>query len=171
MENIYSYIYSNEVVKKSAFNILLVSVVFFIPTISHLVDFPLYLFDPMRVAIILAIIFTSRNNAFLLALTLPAFSFFVSSHPYFLKAALITSELVMNIYIFYLLFSIWKKYFWSMLAGILIAKIFYYIAKYIFISSNLIDSNLISTPLLLQLGLAVILSILLDIAMLYKNRL
>jgi hypothetical protein len=171
MENIYSYIYSSEAVKKSVINIFLIAAVYFIPSISHIINFPLYLFDPLRVAIILSIIFTSRNNTFLLAVTLPVFSFLVSSHPYFVKAVLISSELFINVYIFYLLFNIWKKYFWCMLAGILIAKIFYYLAKYIFISFNLIDSNLISSPLLLQIGVAVVLSILLDIVMIRQNRL
>ena len=171
MENVSSYIFTNEVIKKTAIDIFLISVIYFITPISHLLNFPLYLFDPMRVAIIISIIFTSRNNTFLLAITLPVFSFFISSHPFFLKAILISSELVLNIYIFYLLFSLWKKYFWSMLAGILAAKIFYYSFKYIFISSHLIDSSLISTPLLFQLGLAVILSIFLDIAMLRQNKL
>ena len=171
MENIYSYIYSSEVVKRSAFNILLITAIYFIPSISHIINFPLYLLDPMRIAVILSIIFTSRNNTFLLALTLPVFSFVVSSHPYLIKAVLISSELFINVWIFYLLFSIWKKYFWSMLAGIFVAKIFYYAAKYILISFNLIDNSLISSPLLFQLGVAVVLSILLDIVMIRQNRL
>jgi hypothetical protein len=171
MENMYSYIYSSEVAKRSAFNILLITAIYFIPSISHIINFPLYLLDPMRIAVILSIIFTSRNNTFLLALTLPVFSFVVSSHPYLIKAVLISSELFINVWIFYLLFNIWKKYFWSMLAGVFVAKIFYYAAKYILISFNLIDNSLISSPLLFQLGVAVVLSILLDIVMIRQNRL
>jgi hypothetical protein len=171
MENIFSSFYSGLAVKKFLFNVLAVLVIYFIPAISHLINFPLYLFDPMRMAVIFSIIFTSKKNTVLLAFSLPVFSFIVSGHPYFLKSLLIASELTFNVYLFYIFYGICKKYFWSMLGSILAAKLFYYSIKYILISVSLIESSLITTSLMLQLSIAMILSIILDIAMVRQNQL
>ena len=158
MENISCLINSRELIKKSLIDLFLIAVIYFVPTFSHVLNFPLYLLDPMRVIVVLSIIFTSRNNSYLLALTLPLFSLILSSHPYFLKAVLITSELTLNIFLFYFLFKILNNYFWSMLASILFAKVYYYLIKSILISFGLIETNLVSTSLLIQLGIALFLS-------------
>jgi hypothetical protein len=171
MENISGIIDSREIIKKSLIDIFLIAAVYFVPTFSHLLNFPLYLLDPMRVIIVLSIIFTSRNNSYLLALTLPMFSFILSSHPYFLKAVLITSELTLNIFMFYFLFKTFNNYFMSMLASILSAKVYYYLIKSILISMGLIETNLISTSLLIQLGMALFLSSLIYIIKFQQNML
>jgi len=60
--------------------------IYFIPAISHLLAFPVYYFDPMRIALVVALIHTSKKNSFIIALTLPLFSFIISSHPQFIKS-------------------------------------------------------------------------------------
>ena len=57
--------------------------VYFIPSISHVLNVPIYLVEPMRIMVILAIAHTTQRNAYILALTLPLFSYFISAHPVF----------------------------------------------------------------------------------------
>jgi hypothetical protein len=124
--------------------------IYFIPTFSHFLNVPLYLVEPMRIMLILAIAHTTKRNAFILALTLPLFSFLVSAHPVFYKTLLMTAELVLNVWLFYALAKVFKNYFAAMLTSIVISKLFYYILKFGLISVMLLDGNLFSTPIYLQ---------------------
>ena len=82
-------------------DLVLILFIYLIPTLSHLISIPLYIFDPMRIAIVFCIIYTNRRNTFLIALTVPLFSFIVSSHPVFYKSLLVALELFVNILLFY----------------------------------------------------------------------
>lgn len=124
--------------------------IYFVPAISHLLSFPLYLVEPMRIMLVLAMVHTSKRNAYFIALSLPLFSFLVSAHPNFLKMLLITAELGFNVWLFYLLRERMKNTFISMLVAISMSKMAYYLAKFTLISSALLTTNLISTPLFLQ---------------------
>lgn len=130
--------------------------VYFIPTISHLFNYPLYVFEPMRIVVILAIAHTHRKNVYLLALTLPLFSFFISSHPYLLKSFLIASELLLNVWLFYSLQKRIKNIFAVTLISVAASKLVYYLLKFTLISALLIDGSLIATPVVIQLGLSVV---------------
>ena len=78
------------------FDILALTFIYFVPTISHMLSFPLYLIEPMRIALILALVHTTKKNAYIIAITLPLFSFLVSAHPVFYKMMLISGELVID---------------------------------------------------------------------------
>ena len=82
---------------------ILILFIYFTPALSHLFAFPIYYLDPMKIALVFAIIFTSKRNTFLIAITLPLFSYFVSAHPQFIKAILISAELLVNLSLFYYL--------------------------------------------------------------------
>jgi hypothetical protein len=127
--------------------------VYFVPTLSHLLNFPLYLIEPMRIVLVLALVHTSRVNAFVLAVTLPLFSFLVSGHPVFYKMILISAELLVNVGLFYLTFSKTRNAFISILISIAASKALYYLAKFI-ISVVIIKSgeSLIATPIYIQLA-------------------
>ena len=71
--------------------------IYFLPAISHLFAFPVYYLDPMRIALVVALIHTSKKNSFLIALTLPLFSFLISSHPQLIKSFLLSAELIINL--------------------------------------------------------------------------
>ncbi len=132
--------------------------IYFTPAISHLLNFPLYLLEPMRIMLILSLAHTNRRNAYLIALTLPLFSLIISSHPSVLKSLLITAELFLNVYLFIYFSEKIRHIFGAALLSIIISKSVYYIFKYIFITSGMLQSELISTPLLLQGVVAIILS-------------
>ncbi|MDZ7742068.1 MAG: hypothetical protein U5Q03_10035 [Bacteroidota bacterium] len=125
--------------------------IYFVPTISHLLNFPLYLLEPMRIMVILAMVHTHRKNAYMLALTLPVFSFLISAHPHFLKSLLITAELLLNVWLFYAIFSKMRNALAAIVFSVLASKIFYYLLKFFFIAALLIEGDLVSTPIYLQL--------------------
>lgn len=134
------------------------ALIYFIPAISHLTSFPVYLIEPMRIAVIFAVLHTNKNNAIFLAISIPLFSFFISSHPVMLKSVLIIIELIINILLFSLLVKK-TNIFVSMFLSILVAKIIYYALKFGLIQFNLLDGDLLSTPIIFQWLLALLLSI------------
>lgn len=125
--------------------------VYFIPALSHLTAFPFYLLEPMRIMIILAMAHTNRTNAVVLALSLPLFSFAVSGHPELPKVFLMMFELALSVGLFYYLKRWVKNTLMVAMAAIIASKMVYYILKYVLISTALLDMNLISTPLWIQL--------------------
>lgn len=144
--------------KKALFDLLVITGIYFVPAIAHMFSYPVYIFDPMRIVVVMSIIYTNRNNAFLLAATLPVFSFLVSGHPYFYKALIIASELSINVFLFFFLKNKFKNLFAALFASIVIAKIFYYAVKSSLVAFALIGTDVVSTPLYIQLIVAVILS-------------
>ncbi len=112
----------------------------------------------MRIALVVALIHTSKKNSFLIALTLPLFSFLISSHPQFIKSFLLSAELLLNLAFFFLLKEKIKNVFTSMLASIIISKAIYYLLKFTFISFALLDDSLFSTPYYFQVISAILLS-------------
>ena len=132
--------------------------IYFLPAISHLFAFPVYYLDPMRIALVVALIHTSRKNSFLIALTLPIFSFLISSHPQFAKTFLLSAELLLNLAFFFLLNEKIRNVFTSLLASIIISKAIYYLLKFAFINFALLDDKLFSTPYYFQIISAILLS-------------
>jgi hypothetical protein len=125
--------------------------IYFLPALSHMLSIKLYLIEPMRLMLILALVHTHRKNAYLLALTLPFFSFLISAHPVFVKSALIAAELVVNVALFYFLVKHIHR-LGAIFASIWISKIFYYGLKYVAIMTVLPGDSLIGTPLQIQLA-------------------
>ncbi len=132
--------------------------VFAVPALSHLTSVPFYLLDPMRMAVLGALLFSKNwKNALVLALALPLFSFAVSGHPVYPKFLLIAAELSVNV----LLFAWLSR---KMNAGIaafvsiLLSKVLYYGLKAAVLSAGLLQADLISTTIWWQLGVAVGLS-------------
>jgi hypothetical protein len=145
-------------VKPAALDIFALAFIYFLPAISHMLSIKLYLIEPMRLMLVLALVHTNRKNAYLLALTLPLFSFLISAHPVLVKTMLISAELVVNVALFYFLVKrihVLPAIFLS----IWLSKIFYYGIKYIAILTVLPGDSLISTPLLIQLTTSAIFSL------------
>ena len=77
------------------------ALIFVLPALSHLTSVPFYLADPMRLAVLGALI-ASRNwkNSLALALALPLVSFALSGHPVYPKCLIIAAELAVNVALF-----------------------------------------------------------------------
>ncbi len=126
------------------------TVIYFVPTFSHLIGFPLYLIEPMRIMLILAMVHTGKSNAMIIALTLPVFSFLISGHPVMLKMMLIAVELLANVWLFYFLAKKLNKVFPAILLSIIASKLIYYTLKFSLIHLAFLDSGLVSTPIYIQ---------------------
>jgi hypothetical protein len=159
MQNILVLPKNNSVVKNSVLDALGIAFIYFIPTISHLFSFPVYLFEPMRIILILALVHSTKRNAYLLALTLPLFSFVTASHPVFMKALLITGEMTINVWLFYLLSKKTSNLFLVAFTSIILSKVFYYAGKFLLVKLAWLSTELVDTPILIQLGLVLIFSL------------
>lgn len=138
------------------FSLLLL--IYFLPALSHLFSFPIYYLDPMRIAIVVALIHTSKKNTYIIALTLPLFSFIISSHPQIIKSFLLSAELMINLTLFFFFISKIKNVFAALSLSILISKSVYYVLKFAALSLGLINDKLFSTPIYFQIASTILLS-------------
>ncbi len=138
------------------FDLLALSFIYLVPTISHLLKVPVYFIEPMRLALIFAILYTTKRNAYIIALTLPLFSFLVSTHPMLPKMLLITAELTLNVFLFYFIWKRYKSASLAVLASIVLSKGFYYLVKFGLISSALMATGLVGIPILAQVIMTLI---------------
>ncbi len=140
-------------------DIAAIIVIMFLPAISHMMPFPIYYLDPMRL-VLLGVYFVNRNhkNAYLLAIGLPIFSMLYSGHPVFYKALLISFELLVNMVVLHLLFRKGINIFFAVFLSIIFSKIVYYLFKFAFIEWSLISGKLFSTGLIIQIIIALGLS-------------
>jgi len=160
-------LYNTYLSKTLLIDFLSITFIYFLPALSHLTALPLYLIDPMRIAVLFCLIHTNRKNAFLIAVTIPIFSLIVSTHPAIFKSVLITIELLANLVLFY--FFIEKlSTFLAMFLSIVLSKLIYYSGKYIFLQLEIIDGDLVSTSLIIQWVVALGLS--LYAAIIFNNR-
>lgn len=144
--------------KSIVIDFLALAFIYFVPAISHLLNMPVYLVEPMRIMLVLAMVHTSKQNAYLIALTLPAFSFFVSVHPNIYKGLIMTAELVLNVWLFFEISKHFTNKFAAMFSAIIISKVIYYLMKFGLISFGIIGTGLFSTPVYLQIITSVIFS-------------
>ena len=127
--------------------------IYLIPSLSHALAFPLYMFEPMRIVLFTAYLFSRNNaNALVLAVTLPLFSMLTSGHPILPKALLMSGELFVNVLFFILLLKHTKwGVFLSLLTATIAGKLIYYGVKFLLIRGAVFDDRLISTPVLTQI--------------------
>lgn len=141
--------------------------IYLVPTLSHLTSLPFYLIDPMRLAVLGALLATKNwKNALVLAVTLPLFSSAVGMHPIFPKCALIATELVVNVLLFVWLVRVGKRRIGvglAAFASILLSKCLYYGLKALVLGAGLMQMELVSTALWVQLVVAVLISVLFTI--------
>ena len=124
MENTSVYPLSISKIKNIVFDLIALLAIYLIPAVSHLLSFPVYYLEPMRIMLILAIVHTSRKNAYLIALTLPLFSMLISAHPSLVKTSLITGELLLNVWLFFLLSEKLSNKIWVSFHSIVVSKYF-----------------------------------------------
>ena len=123
---------------------------------AHLIPFPLYKLEPMKLFLLVAILYSSRGNALLMAATIPLISSATSGHPIFPKnliigvelmafAAILTSKMIQHQ-------NVALRFFSALMAS----KLLYYGIKAIVIYSGWMSMTPFSTSLLVQLQGALI---------------
>ena len=158
MENTTVHPLSISKIRVILFDIMALLAIYLVPSISHLLSLPVYYIEPMRIMLILAVVHTSRKNAYLIALTLPLFSFLISAHPSLIKTSLITGELLLNVWLFFVLSEKLSNKTLSIFLSIIASKIFYYLVKFLLITSAFIGGDLISTPMYIQILMVIVFS-------------
>jgi hypothetical protein len=158
MENSSLYPLSILRVKNIIFDLIALVAIYLVPAVSHLLSFPLYYLEPMRIMLILAIVHTSRRNAYLIAITLPIFSLLLSAHPSVIKTSLITGELLINLWLFFFLSGKLTSKGMNLFLSIIASKLLYYLIKFLLINSALMDGQLFSTPIYIQLVMLAVFS-------------
>jgi hypothetical protein len=138
--------------------------------ISQSLGYPMYILDPMRIMVFLAIAFTARWNGYLLALLLPLVSFILGGHPYFLKTALMMAELSLNVWLFWFLIKHIGMPMLSTLMSIVFSKAVYYLLKFLFITWGMIDSALLSTPWGEQITSTSVIAIFIFVAFFFQRK-
>lgn len=142
-------------------DILALAIVCFMPAMAHLTAIPFYIIEPFRLMVLVSlVVMNNKYNALFLAVTLPLFSFILAAHPLFVKAMLISIEMVINIFVYSSLIKKTNKPFVAILMSIFISKAGYYLLKYGFISARLLSMSLITTSLLVQLAVAIVTAVL-----------
>jgi hypothetical protein len=129
-----------------------------VPAASHLFNIPVYYLEPMRIMLMLALLFSSRFNAFALAVVLPLFSFLVSGHPFPMKMMIIIAELMLNAWLFLLFYRSSKNAFLSTFGSILLSKLFCYAMYLVFFSMAFVREEAGESFLIAQGILTVLLS-------------
>ena len=141
-------------------NVLLIDVVllmalYLLPSFSHLTALPLYQLEPMRIALIVALLFTHRANAYLIAFTIPLASAWITGHPPPLKAVLMGIEFTILVATYaHLVRKDRIPAFVALIAGILLGKVVYYAMKYVVLGMGWLGGSLVSTPVQTQVILA-----------------
>lgn len=160
----------NIFVKNLIVSVIVLTVTYFLPVISHILPIPLYLLDPMRFLILIGLLFfKGKSYNYFLAFTIPIFSSLVTGHPTIAKSLLISIELVANVYLlFYCIQKIKLPTFYIFFGSIVVSKLVYYFSKFAFIHTGLIYGKLITTNLFTQAITVIVMSLL--FGYLYKNK-
>lgn len=112
----------------------------------------------MRVLVIFAIVHTSKENTYIIAVLLPAVSYLLSSHPSIIKTFILSVDLLINIFLYFSLMKLKINKFLLMSMCIVASKIVYYLAKYLLIHFLVLKGNLITTPIYIQIVILIIIS-------------
>lgn len=141
-------------------DVCILAFVYFIPTLSHITAVPIYYFEPMRIALFISILFLrDYKNAYVLAFTLPIFSFLVAGHPIAVKNVIMAIELFLNVWLLCKLLDRKVNTFLSCLISIVLSKVLYYGMKYSVITAGWLNIKMIDTSILVQIVIATILSV------------
>ena len=161
--------------------------IYLVPTLSHLTAVPFYLIDPMRLAVLGALLATRNwKNALVLAVTLPLFSSALGMHPVFPKCVLIAVELAANVLLFVWLARVFGRdangrgvhtvavnglrVGAAAFVSIVLSKVLYYALKALVLSAGLLQMELISTGLWIQFVVAIIISVAFGFLWRHRNR-
>ncbi len=170
MTNTINILFSDKTWKPFVVDAFVLASVYFMPILAHSFEIPVYLFEPMRMALFMSIFFlNSRNNAYFLALCLPLFSFIVTGHPVVIKNIIMAMELLVNVYVLFKFLDLKINPFACSLMSIVISKSIYYALKYIAVGFGFMNTAIIGTSVVIQVMVALVLSVLFWLAFRRKN--
>jgi len=158
MENTALHFLSYSKAKNIVFDLMALLAIYLVPAVLHILSFPVYYLEPMRIMLILAIVHTTKKNSYLIALTLPIFSLLISTHPSLVKTSLITIELLFNVWLYFFISQKITNKFFSMFISILLSKMSYYLIKILLVNTSIISGDVVATPIYIQIIMLFVLS-------------
>jgi len=158
MESIQSHPWFNakQNIRTLLLDFLIVAGMVGLVSFAHLIPFPLYKLEPMKLFLLVAILYASRGNALLMAATIPLISTATSGHPIFPKNLIIGVELMVFAGILTAKSIQTLNIPLRFLTALMASKLVYYIVKALVIYSGWLSMSLVSTSLLIQIQGAVI---------------
>ena len=142
-------------VRALSIDLVLLSAACLVPTVSHLLAWPLYQLNPMLLMLLAALLLVrDRRNAYLMAVLLPLVSMLAVGMPTPLKALCMSAEFVTVVFLSDRMQSWNTKFltsFGSMVLAVVGGKCVYYLLKALILS----PAVLVTTPLWIQ-GLSVL---------------
>ncbi|MCS7052865.1 MAG: hypothetical protein NZM09_03915, partial [Ignavibacterium sp.] len=146
-----------EIIKISLINFIGISLAILVPILSHITDIPFYYLEPMRLISILIYISFNKKNGLIYALYMPLLNTLVTGHPTFFKSVLIATELLINLYLIDFLSRKSKLAFTLQLfISIVLSKIYYYLLKLLLLNVSILQGELFSSDLTIQLVFIII---------------
>ena len=139
----------------AAIDVLLLTLACLVPTVSHLLAWPLYYLNPMLLVLLAGMLLVrDRRNAYLLAILLPLCSMLTTGMPVPLKAACMIPEMLTVVALFQIL-ERKMPVFVALLFAIVLGKVVFYGMKAMLIA----PAVLVETDIWLQLGIIVLYTI------------
>ena len=138
------------------FDILALTAIYFVPILLHQFSLSIYYIEPMRMILVSSLLFANFSNSLILVATLPLFSFIISAHPVLAKSLLISSELLVNVVLFYWFKSFIKNLTLCLAYSIILSKVYYYFVKYLLLKFVILTGALVSTPISIQLVVSIV---------------
>lgn len=161
---------STKVQRYVLIDVAILALFYYVPAWSHRLHLPLYIFEPMRLSLFCGLILSKNyKNGYFLAITLPFFSYAVSSHPVFLKCMIMAIELVLNVYLIKLFKDVVSQLFLTACLSIFISKVVYYVLKYCLVSTGLLTVGLVDTPIMIQVFVVFFISFIYSVSIKYQN--
>ena len=137
-------------------DVVLLAALYLVPALSHATALPVYMLEPMRIALIVALLFTNRANTYFIAVTIPLASVLVTGHPEPLKALLMCIEFSTLVAAYGFLADRFRiPAFAALTAAILLGKVVYYTLKAGALSAGWLSGSLVSTPVKFQVVLII----------------
>jgi hypothetical protein len=152
----------------------LLAVVACMPALAHLLAFPIYQFEPMRIALFVGLVGSSRVNAYALALTMPLIAYLASGHPVPPKLFLIQAEMAVNVWAFHFVMrragSMPAGFAMAAAISVVASKIGYYALKYFAIRLGLLEGALVTTAWQHQAAVLLLVTVVGQIVWLARRR-
>ena len=91
------------IIEKTVLNLIMIGLFILVTIYAKIWHYPLYVVEPMRIILVVSIIFTNKANQYFFAIILPLISFVISGHPPIPKTLIIVCELSLNVAFLWLL--------------------------------------------------------------------
>ena len=137
---------------------------------AHVLPFPLYKLDPMKILVLFTVAYSSRGNALGIAAALPILSFLSTGHPVFPKFLIMSGELIVFAFVLGTLSQRKSNGMLAFLGAVLLSKSAYYLVKFAAISADFLDQTLISTNFYTQIQALAILGAVYFVIQFLRNR-